>query len=267
MSGCGIVFKVDQTGKETVLYQFQGGTDGYTPLGPVAIDVSGNIYGTTAYGGEFGEGAVFKIDPADNESVLYSFTQINDGTRPEGGVVMDGSGNLYGTTQLGGLYGEGTVFKISPSGVETILYNFGTNSGDGAFPTSSASLDAQGNVYGTTYIAGDFGYGNAFKVTPSGSEIPLYNFALPGPAYPYYCGLITDAAGNAYGVTTGGGTYGLGVVYKIDPNRNITILHNFSGPEGKVPYGNLALDPSGNLYGTTSQGGKFGGGVIFRIKP
>lgn len=266
-SGCGIVFKVDQTGKETVLYQFQGGTDGFTPEGPVVIDAAGNVYGATAFGGGFGEGAVFKIDPSGNETALYSFTQIGDGSRPEGGVVMDGAGNLYGTTQLGGLYGGGTVFKISPSGAETILYNFGTNSGDGVFPTSSVSLDGQGNVYGTTYLAGEFGYGNVFNVTQSGSEIPLYNFALPGPAYPYYCGVITDTAGNIYGVTTGGGTYGLGTVYKIDTNRNITILHNFKGPDGKVPYGNLALDPSGNLYGTTSQGGKFGGGVIFRIKP
>jgi len=267
MSGCGIVFKVDQTGKETVLYQFQGGTDGYFPLGPAAIDAAGNVYGTTAYGGAFGAGAVFKIDTSGNETLLYSFNYLGDGTRPESGVVMDGSGNLYGTTQLGGLYNVGAVFKISSSGAETILYNFGTNPGDGSFPTSSVSLDVHGNVYGTTYIAGDFGYGNAFKVTQSGVEVPLYNFALPGPAYPYYCGAIADSAGNVYGVTTGGGTYGLGAVYKIDPNGNVTILHNFKGPEGKVPYGNLALDPSGNLYGTTSQGGKFGGGVIFRIKP
>jgi uncharacterized repeat protein (TIGR03803 family) len=267
MDGCGVVFKVDQFGDETDLYEFPGGSFGRTPQGPLAIDDAGASYGTTEYGGAYEDGLVFEIDAAGNEGQLHAFGGYPDGQQPVSGIVRDAVGNLYGSTQFGGPYGGGTIFKIAPNGGFLTLYGFGAVNLDGLWPASSVTLDAEGNVYGTTYAGGAGGYGTVFKVTPAGIESSLYNFSNPGPIYPYFCGVTLDHAGNIYGVTAGGGTYGLGTIYKLDPSGNLTILHNFSGPDGKVPYGNLALDPSGNLYGTTSQGGKFGGGVIFRIKP
>jgi uncharacterized repeat protein (TIGR03803 family) len=268
-NGCGVVFKVDQTGKETVIHAFQGGNDGMTPEGPVALDPLGNVYGATAYGGggESGAGTVFKVDPSGHETVLYSFNLNGDGNAPYGGVVMDSAGNLYGTTEFGGNGGAGTIFKINPSGVETILYYFGNGSGDGFFSASSLSFDKQGNLYGTTLAGGALGGGTVFKLTPSGAETILLSLGTPGPADTYSSGVVPDAFGNVYGVSASGGTYDLGTVYKVDASLNLTVLHSFGGPDGRVPYGNLAIDPSGNFYGTTSQGGKFGGGVIFRIKP
>jgi uncharacterized repeat protein (TIGR03803 family) len=269
-NGCGVIYKLSQLGTEKILYQFQGGADGNYPQGTLAIDSSGNLYGATGAGGLYGFGTVFELTQTGLVT-LYTFDPFggNDGEAPYGGVTRDSVGNLYGTTIAGGLGNGGVVYKVDPSGKETILYNFGTQAGDGGFSWSGVSLDGQGNLYGTTSNGGANGFGNVFKVTPAGVETVLYNFGPPPDGQsPYYGdGVILDRAGNLYGVTTSGGTSAFGVVYKIDTTGKETILHSFSGPDGKLPVGNLAIDPKGNLYGTTSEGGVYGGGVIFRITP
>ncbi|MGA2696824.1 MAG: choice-of-anchor tandem repeat GloVer-containing protein, partial [Terriglobales bacterium] len=240
------------------------------PAGSLAIDASGSVYGTTYLGGTYGLGTVFKVDSSGNETVLYSFNPgVGDGYEPFSGLVRDAAGNLYGATLVGGTNGLGTVFEINTSGTETVIHNFPSNSQDGAEPWAGLVLDGKGNLYGTTYQGGADNYGTVFKISRAGTETVLYSFGPPpdGEGPTYGNNVIVDSAGNLYGMTASGGAYGLGTIYKIDANGNETVLHSFSGPDGRAPYSGLAFDPAGNLYGTTSAGGAYGGGVIFRITP
>ena len=151
--GCGVVFKLDTTGKETVLYSFAGEpTDGADPMAGLILDVSGNLYGTTSQGGTSNFGTVFKLDTTGKETVLYSFTgKPTDGADPMAGLVLDAAGNLYGTTSQGGTSSNfGTVFKLGTTGKETVLYSFTGGPSDGADPMAGLVLDAAGNLYGTT---------------------------------------------------------------------------------------------------------------------
>ncbi|MGB0116254.1 MAG: choice-of-anchor tandem repeat GloVer-containing protein [Terriglobales bacterium] len=163
----GTVFELTPAGTETVLYSFTGKNgDGAYPLGGVVMDNQGNFYGITGFGGAKNFGTVFKLTPAGTETVLYSFTSSNgDGAYPDGGLVMDSLGNLYGTTVGGGTDGWGTVFELTPAGTETVLYSFTSSNGDGAVPNGGLIMDNLGNLYGTTYYGGvDFGI--VFEVTP-----------------------------------------------------------------------------------------------------
>ena len=157
--GCGVVFKLSKAGKEKVLYSFSGGRDGANPYAGLARDAKGNLYGTTVYGGASsncpaGEcGVVFRLSRTGKERVLYSFcsqSKCTDGLFPQGGLVFDAKGNLYGTTVYGGAYGEGTVFKVTPWGKETVLYSFCSlsNCRDGAQPYAGVVFDTAGNLYG-----------------------------------------------------------------------------------------------------------------------
>lgn len=170
----GTVFKLDSTGKETVLYNFSGGADGANPRGGLVRDDLGNLYGTTAYGGvtgcDFGGcGTVFEVDPAGTETVLYSFRSgaegAQDGATPEAGLVLDAEGNFYGTTSAGGGFDSGTVFRLDRTGKETVLFRF-TGLSDGAFPFASVIRDAAGNLYGTTAYGGAYNAGVVFEITP-----------------------------------------------------------------------------------------------------
>jgi len=170
--GCGVVFKVDTTGKETVLHTFTGGTDGGSPGASVLRDAAGNLYGTTGGGGTYGYGVVFKLSPTTRKlTVLYTFTGGADGSNPYAGVVRDAPGNLYGTTDRGGTYGSGVVFKLDITGKETVLHTF-TGGTDGANPFAGLLRDNAGNLYGTTHEGGDltcdppYGCGVVFKLTP-----------------------------------------------------------------------------------------------------
>lgn len=267
--GCGTVFKVDPFGKETVLYSFTNANgDSYLPWFGVVRDSAGNLYGSTLFGGIFGAGIVYKIGPAGGETILYSFQNSPDGSIPQGTLVLDPKDNLYGTTSSGGSSFAGTVFEVSPAGKENVVYNF-TGQADGGGPSDGLVRDSSGNLYGTTQYGGSLGVGTIFKVTPQGQETTLYSFAGGGSdgASPSGASLVRDSAGNLYGVTQSGGASDFGVVFKLDSGGNETILHSFSGTDGKISYGTLALDSSGNLYGTTYEGGAYGGGVVFKITP
>jgi uncharacterized repeat protein (TIGR03803 family) len=279
----GTVFKIPPQGNETVLHSFKGtGGDGATPVAPLIMDAAGNLYGTTEYGGLFGNtcgpngcGIVFKISPAGKETVLYRFTGIPnvDGMNPEQGLVRDSNGNLYGTTAQGGIYiygnGYGTVFKIDPAGKETVLHSFDPLAppyNDGAFPLGGSLLrDAAGNLYGTTYFGG-LGSGTVFRADASGLVSILYSFGGSADgAYPYGT-LVRDTAGNLYGVTNLGGAFGGGTVFTLDTNNGKTILHSFGGSgDGAPPSGGLVRDRAGNLYGTTLQGVKSSSGAVFKL--
>ena len=163
------MFRIDTTGKETILHTFTEGEDGGNPYAGLIKDSAGNLYGTTFGGGSEGAGTVFEMDPSGNETVLYNFCSqslCEDGEGPFGGLVRDSAGNLYGTTFYGGfdLY-YGTVFKVDPTGKETVLHSF-TGASDGEFPYAGVVLDSTGNIYGTASAAGTFGDGTVFKIVP-----------------------------------------------------------------------------------------------------
>jgi uncharacterized repeat protein (TIGR03803 family) len=220
----GIVFKLDATGQETVLYNFTLGVDGGWPLAGLVRDKAGNLYGTASGGGNVpcgGCGVVFRLDSADHETVLYSFTGGADGSTPHGGLIRDGAGNLYGTTAFGGSTtacngnGCGTVFKLDPTGHETILHSFTGN--DGEEPWAGVVRDGLGNLYGTTSLGGAYTYGTIFKLDTAGKESVLFSFSdYVSGGSPLYT-LLMDAVGDIYGTTSAGGPSGGGVVFKLKP--------------------------------------------------
>ena len=275
----GTVFKVTSAGVETVLYSFGGSAgDGEWPVGGLIMDKKGNLYGTTSYAGAYGGGTVFKVTPAGIETVLYNFGSIPDGNTPWAGLIMDKAGNLYGTTFYGGVYNMGTVFKLTPGAVETVLYSFDGWSGDGQYPLSGLVMDTKSNLYGTTEQGGAYGDGTVFKLASAGTESILYSFGShPGDganAYPY-AGPIRDKKGNLYGTTIFGGADNDGLVYEISPPAKKggawteTILYTFTGEpgDGERPFGGLVMDANDNLYGTTYYGGATNNGTVFELTP
>jgi len=295
-NGYGVVYKLvhnaDGTWKATILHSFTG-QDGSEPYAGMIFDAAGNLYGTTLSGGT-GAGVVFKLAPNPGgtwtESVLHTFSWYADGFESSAGLIFDASGNLYGTTSAGSIYGFGAVFKLAPlpdgSWTESVLYAF--TRGDGAYPKAGLVFDAAGNLYGTTELGGDmncgdilYGCGTVFKLAhqPDGSwtESVLNRFcSLANCAdglYPWG-GLIQDAAGNLYGMTDLGGSTGNGTVFKLahqmDGSWTESVLHNFCSfpacADGANPfYGSLVFDAAGSLYGTTMYGGCQGNGVVFKL--
>jgi uncharacterized repeat protein (TIGR03803 family) len=290
--GCGVVFKVDGSGTETVLYSFTA-TDGEYPSGGLIFDAHGDLFGTTTNGGAYGNGAVFELIPNSDgtwtEKVLYSFTgSSGDGETPEGGVIMDNAGNLYGTTEYGGNNpNDGIVFELKHSGsswTESVIYSF-TGGSDGGRPFAGLTIH-DGNLYGTT-LSGGSAAGVVFELQ-SGStgwtETVIYAFkGHPDGANPE-AGVIFDKSGNLYGTTTyGGWRYcqidGCGTIFKLTPKSGggwqETVLYHFNGRgvgDGENSEASLLRDVKGNLYGTTPAGGgakscPFGCGVVFELSP
>jgi uncharacterized repeat protein (TIGR03803 family) len=271
----GTVFKIAPGGTETVIYNFcsrKNCNDGQRPQDGLIMDKSGNLYGTTPYGGDANrQGVVFKVRADGTEAVLYSFTgSPNDGRYPYGGVLMDKSGNLYGTTVAGGPDNDGTVFRLAPDGSETVLHFFTNAASDGNGPMGSLVSDSDGNLYGTTPIGGSDDLGTVFKLAPDDTETLLHSFTgSPGDGTHANPGLIIDSAGNLYGSTFGGGANGPGAIFKLAPDGAETILHSFAGApgDGQTPVGGLVMDKAGNLYGSTYQGGTNNDGTVFKLAP
>lgn len=260
---------------ESSLYSFgiSDGTDSLHPYGALLQGADGNFYGTAYSGGTNGIGTVFKLTPAGVESIVYSFgpSGSGDGELPEGGLVQGSDGTLYGTTTEGG-EGDGTVFKVTPQGVESVLYSF-AGGNDAVSPGSGLVLDAAGNLYGTTFSGGTHGFGTVYKVTPQGKESVLWSFAdVPDGSYPQ-SNLILWTDGNFYGTTQSGGTAGKGTAFRITPAGSLTILHSFgvTAGDGISPLGGLTPSPNGNFYGTTTSGGAFYessyAGTVFKMTP
>jgi len=269
---CGVIFKVDRTGHESVLYSFQGGLEGGFSETALVADNAGNLYGTTADGGDYGIGTVFKLDPAGTLTTLYAFSGL-DGSGPND-LMRDAAGNFYGTTVTGGegpgcLGGCGVVYKLDAAGNQTLLYIFQGN-GDGIYPTTRLIRDGAGNLYSTTLDGGAHGYGTIFELDAGNNLTVLYSFAGPPDGGNPLAGVIRDRQGNLYGTAWDGGTgrCQCGAVFKLDANGNESLLHSFSGSpnDGFSPEGGLVADSSGLLYGVTYYGGTQGKGIVFKVK-
>jgi uncharacterized repeat protein (TIGR03803 family) len=212
--GCGTVFRITPDGQETVLYRFKDGQDGASPLGGVALDSSGNIYGTTWVGGTFSFGTVFRIDSSGDETVLHSFAGGSDGANPMAAPVLDTAGNMYGTTSAGGPY-FGIVYKVDTAGNESILYSF-TGGSDGAYPYAHLLVDTSGNLYGTVSQSGTTNAGTVFELSGSSLTV-LYGFLGGNDGSTPMGGLIMDSAGNLYGTAVQAGADSWGTVFEIQP--------------------------------------------------
>lgn len=286
---------------ETILYRFSGGSDGRDPYGAVVFDSAGNLYGTTASGGDsscnypfgFACGVVFKLRRSGStwtETVLHAFLGQPDGAIPYSGLVFDQAGNLYGTTISGGSgsncteTGCGTVFQLTPSGsgwTEAVIHSF--NNTDGSEPYGGLIFDNAGNLYGTTPNSlPDGTSGTVFELTPSGGQwiyTLLYDLGLPFTSPGPLGTLAMDATGNLYSTTLTGGNiygsglcqYGCGTVFKLSRSAGgwaYTLLYAFMGhSDGALPYDGVILDRNGNLYGTASAAGANGQGTVFEITP
>src|ERR1035438_7585202 len=261
-----------QAANEIVLHNFaEGFPTGANPYSGVIRDSAGNLYGTTYAGGASGYGVVYKVDAAGHETVLYTFTGGADGMWLYAGVIRDSAGNLYGTTYGGGAANAGVVFKLDTAGNETVLYNF-TGGIDGAGPQAGVIRDSAGNLYGTAgggiVSACQRGCGVAYKLDNAGRETVLYTFTGGADGANPSAGVIGDSAGNLYGTTSGGGTAGYGVVYKLDKAGHETVLYSFTGgADGDSPFTGVIRDSEGNLYGTASSAGGTPccAGVVFKV--
>jgi uncharacterized repeat protein (TIGR03803 family) len=293
-SGCGTVFKLTPPATfckavscpwtKTVLYTFTGDGDGANPQGHLVFDRAGNLYGTTSFGGRGsgnGNGVVYELSPSHgnwNISVLYAFSGGSDGGTPGDGVVVDGSGNLFGITDWGGAYSHGVVYELTNSAsgwTETVLHDFAQ--GSEGYEPSGLVLDSNGNIYGATSQGGSLNAGTAYELQRSGSSFNykiIYNFdpqitSAPAPVAAF----TLDNAGNLYSTGIAGGTGGEGTVFELSPTGgswNITVLHNFTDNfyfDGQEPACKPIFDSQGNLYGTTEYGGRGRDGVVWEITP
>jgi uncharacterized repeat protein (TIGR03803 family) len=284
---------------ETVLHVFGNGTDGLKPSGSLIFDASGNLFGTTIWGGtggcgasEPGCGTVFELTPAAGggwtETVIYNFSSLADGYNPTGNLILDASGNLYGMTFLGGsgAYGNGNVFELKHTQTGTwikgILHSFGNVAGDGSNPVGGLIMDSAGNLYGTTSIGGTAttcggnGCGTVFELSPKTgggwAEKILHNFSANGiDGYSPYGSLVADAAGHLYGTTQAGGNstncgngQSCGTVFalvaKAGGGWTEKVLHNFSNNGTDG-----AVPQDGLVFGKAGNlyGTTLGGGVDF----
>jgi uncharacterized repeat protein (TIGR03803 family) len=207
------------------------------------------------------------------ETVLNSFGAANLGTQPTGTLIEGPDGNFYGMTVQGGTYSKGTLFKITPQGVVTYIYNFGSFTQDGAYPHGSLMLATDGSLYGVTALGGTNNLGTVFELSPTNGLVFLHNFAgtTGNDGSDPQDGLVQGGDGNFYGTTFGGGANHVGTVYMMTPQGNVTILHNFSDPnvtgDGLSPQSMLVEGADGNFYGTTPNGGTASRGMAFRITP
>lgn len=263
--GGGLVFKLTPDGAKTTLHDFTGGDDGAFPHAGLFMDKHGNLYGTTQNGGRKNMGTVFEISAKGKERVLYAFHGDKDGLWPEGRVIKDTHGNLYGTTYYGGPGGAGEVFKLAPDGSKTVLHAF-TDGDDGGFPASGLVMDEGGNLYGTAYSGGEEGVGTIFKIDAAGKFSVLYSVEGSVGSNPV-TDLIMDKSGTLFGaISFGSGQICCGALFKLSADGAFTVLHTFTGHDGAEP-NSLFMDQQGNFYGTTVVGGRKNHGTVFRLLP
>ncbi|HZK79912.1 MAG TPA: choice-of-anchor tandem repeat GloVer-containing protein, partial [Humisphaera sp.] len=266
--GYGTVFEiVSGSGVITTLASFDG-YNGDAPHAALTIDGGGNLFGTTSTGGANGYGTVFEVAHASNSIVSLASFDWTTGTFPDGSLVADSHGNVYGTTRIGGAAGDGTVFEImNGSGTITTLASF--DGADGANPEGGLAIDSGGNLFGTTESGGDVnGDGTVYEIaTGTGTITTLASLAGGDGANPFGS-LLIDSSDNLYGTTSNGGDYGYGTVFAVtDGSGAITVLASLAWNQGAGPLANLTVDSLGDLYGTTEFGGSNGNGTVFELTP
>ncbi len=281
-SGQGTVFQLTPAGALTTIYNFtnvnasEANTDGARPYAGLVQGTDSNLYGTTLYGGTDGYGTIFKITSAGVLTTLYSFTGP-DGAHPYAGLISDGAGTLYGVAHDGGPHDKGVVFKITQAGVFTVLYSFSATTGgkntDGSHPQGPLLLAADGNLYGTTVLGGQYGNGMIFKITTGGTFTALHSLTGIGieGANPEG-GLVQDstpADGILYGTTFGGGTNASGTVFKVTTAGHLNTTYSFGADSSDAanPACGLVLASDGRFYGTCDSGGVYGNGAFYRVDP
>jgi uncharacterized repeat protein (TIGR03803 family) len=262
---CGVVFKLDTAGNETVLHSFGNSSDGAYPLQGLVMDKAGSLYGTNL-GAPPDYGQIFKLDSADNYTILHHFVGgASDGAYPDyGHLTMDKAGNLYGLASAGGMTGKGVLYELSKKGTFTILHSFAGGKSDGCTPVGTVAMDKAENFYGTTNGCGSHNYGTVWRVSRSGKETILHSFSGRDGCKPYG-GVAWDSKGNLYGGTAGCGTYG--TVYELSAKGKLIVLHRFSGSDGASPLGEILRGAEGTLFGTTVGGGTYGYGTVWKYVP
>jgi uncharacterized repeat protein (TIGR03803 family) len=314
-TGCGTVFKMrppaTEGGKwtEEVRCSFKSGTDGYLPNGDLVFDNAGNLHGATEFGGGFGScdapyyqycGTIFELSPPNTkggkwtEKVLYRFKSGTDGANPNGGLIFDSRGDIYGTTSSGGdqvckgdtYVGCGTAYELTfppskgGSWREKLIHSFVNYAQDGAAPNGGLVLDTKGHLYGTTSGGGGAENGVVFRLAElSGAWTESVVHTFQGTeGWDPMAGMIFDSLGSLYATTSGGTANGAGSVFKLSPATGgswaLSVLHSFKGrSDGSYPASKLVFDSGGNLYSTTQQSGNSGGscgndgcGTVFRVR-
>jgi len=285
--GAGVVFMLTPAGKETVLYEFKGQSngDGAGPHGHLTFDAKGNIYGTTQNGGTNDTGTVYELSPKSGggwtEKVIYTFSAAGaDGADPSAGMTIAADGTMYSTTPDGGAFGAGTVFslkKTSKGWKQTVIHSL-NGSSDGGFPYEGLMMDSAGNLYGAAPTGGASGQGVIYRLSHTKQgwvDTVLHNFTGQNGdgSGLYWIDLISDSAGNIYGATSFGGTNGTGMVWELvfsesKKTYSEKILYDFGASgsgDGNNPYGGLVMDSKGNLYGTALNGGSSNLGAFYKL--
>lgn len=239
---------------------------GTGPAAPLLLAKDGHLYGTTQYGGSGGGGTLFRMSATGKITVLHTFVQDGrDGFQPTAGVVQDRAGNLYGTTSLGGTGYAGTVYKLTPKGVYTVLHSFQGGVLDGFGASGALAFGADGNLYGAATAGCAYGQGCIFRITVTGTVTIVHSFSGPDGSIPQW-GLIAARDGNFYGTTNLGGSNNSGTVFRLTPSGVLTTIHSFEPMRtGAIPSSALIQARDGNLYGTTNSGGASTGGTLFKV--
>jgi uncharacterized repeat protein (TIGR03803 family) len=284
--GCGVAYKLTNSGgtwTQTVIHAFTGGDDGSGPGAGLTIGDDGDVYGMAPTGGALGEGTIYRMHEKKNGKwaldVIHTFTGGADGIGGSAGRLVFRGRHLYGTATAGGINSQGTVYELTPArigewGFRT-LYSF-KGTPDGGFPYGGLLFDALGNLYGTTYYAGANGLGCVYQLAPGHGgewkEAVLYSFKGGSDGAGSIGNLVFDQSGNLYGTTSGGGTTGDGVMFKLAPisrhNWHENVVHSFQGPpDGAFAYNGMVGGGAGNFYGATVHGGANDEGAIYAFTP
>jgi len=282
--GCGVVYKLTKsrgTWNQTVIHAFTGGDDGSGPGARVTVDRSGNVYGMTPTGGTYGVGTIYKIHPHAGTwefQVIHTFTGGDDGATGSAGRMLLQQGRLYGAATVGGLYGSGVVFELTPTAVGEwdfrALYSF-HGQPDGSFPYGALLRGPLGKIYGTTYYGGENGIGAVYELSPrqvgEWDGRVIYSFQTGSDGNSPISNLVRDVAGNLYGTTSEGGL-GSGTIFKLTPigggQWTESVVHPFEGPpDGGFSYNGMVVDRFGNFYGATVHGGTDDDGCVYKFTP
>jgi uncharacterized repeat protein (TIGR03803 family) len=282
--GFGAIFQVTSAGEVTILHSFSDGSvtnDGKNPRAALLQGADGNLYGTTEYGGSAGDGVIFEITLKGVLTILHSFgdgSVTSDGEFPTSSLVQTASGDIYGTTSLGGTAGSGTAFQLVLPGTVAILHNFAGGkvpvTNDGTFPIAGLTLATNGDFYGTTNTGGSINAGTIYKMTPAGAITILHSFGdntVADDGLQPIAVLIQATDGNLYGTTIAGGSQNSGTVFYTTMDGNVAVIHSFADgtvtDDGMNPESPLFEGTDGNFYGTTFAGGVGGLGTLYRVTP